>query len=159
MTRRRPAAPVRERGCARMYAPRLWRRKSTSSQLLLHLLVCPCSVRAYICISIYPSTRFRQLVAHNVRKTGRERLGKPRLRIAWWELQLIMSSGIPALPREWTSHQASSCHMTAEQKGHQSLNSQSQMTRSSDVVLPTMGDKETFIQLSNINRQHFVLPL
>ena len=122
MTRQRPVDLVREGGQACVYALELWWWNSTSSRLLCYLHVCLSIGCAYICISMHPSTHFKQLIAQKYWNTRREDQGTSC--IAWWELQVMMSHGILALPMVWTNQRAFSCHLTAEQKGRETSNSQ-----------------------------------
>ncbi len=54
----------------------------------------------------------------------------------------MTSQGIPALPQELDNQRAFSCHMITIVEGREASN----------VVLPTMGNKRSFIQLANMHR-------
>ncbi len=98
-----------------------WYEQTTANT---HLPVRPDVVCAYICLSMCPSTQFKQLMQQNWRKTGQEHWGITPTVQSMMGAVVMMSPRIPAILRESTNQQAFSYHMTGKAKGRQSSNSQ-----------------------------------
>ena len=88
-----------------------------------YLHICRSVVQANICLSMCPSAHFKQLIEHKKRKTGQERRG---ITLTFTEHDGSCSDDIIGDPgfTAWTSQSMSLFHVSGEEKGRQSLNSQ-----------------------------------
>ena len=150
MTRRWPCDCIHEGGHIRAYAPRLWRQNSMSLWLLSHLPVCPDVVHLYICMSMCPSTHSKHNRA-KIGENGRKTLGNA---LPSYSMMRAASDDIRDPSLLDSINQSVSVFVSHDRRGQGGgggSNSQWGAGSWSNVLLPTMYNKEKFIQLSNSN--------
>ena len=80
-------------------------------------------------------------MGNNSGKLGEKASGMPPLHSALWEEEVMMSHGIPGLLAVSANQRAFSCHVITIVEG----------CKTSNVVLSTMGNTKSFIQLVNMH--------